>query len=142
MSDDQELLDALEIFQGMSPEEMEETIVELLQHIGDDDPDTKAELETLLTEVLPQLKFQSNLKEMTEDDELAAATQDALRLLSGATSWDDIWEKQDVILEGVIASGQLTPEDVALFKSDENEWKAQLKFIWDELQKQAAEAEL
>jgi hypothetical protein len=141
LSDDKELLDALEIFQGMSPEEMEETIIELMQQVGDDDPETKAELETLLNELVPELKSQSNLKQMAEDDEVAAATQDALRLLSGS-NWDDLWEKQDVVLEGVLSSGQLTPEDEALFRSDQTAWKEQLRWIWDELQKQAAETEL
>jgi hypothetical protein len=130
-----------ELFEGMSPEEMEETIIELMQQVGDDDPETKAQLETLLNELVPELKSQSNLKQMAEDDEVAAATQDALRLLSGS-NWDDLWEKQDVVLEGVLSSGQLTPEDEALFRSDQTAWKEQLRWIWDELQKQAAETEL
>lgn len=141
LSDDKELLDALEIFQGMSPEEMEETILDLMEQMGDDDPESKAVLVSLLNDLLPDLKSQSNLKEMAEDDEVAAATQEALRLLSGS-NWDDLWEKQEFILEGVLASGQLHPDDEALYKSDPTAWKEQLRLIWDELQKQAAETEL
>ncbi|KAL3936244.1 MAG: hypothetical protein SGBAC_008402 [Bacillariaceae sp.] len=125
----------------MSPEEMEETILELIQMVGNDDPETKAELEVLLNELIPQIKSQSNLNQMAQDDELAVATQDALRMLKGS-NWDEIWGKQDIILEGVLASGQLSPEDAALYRSDEKAWKEQLKFIWDQLQQQAAEAEL
>eukprot|EP00980_Cylindrotheca_fusiformis_P011386 scaffold2638_cov114-Cylindrotheca_fusiformis.AAC.14 len=149
LSEDEELVEALEIFQRMSPEEMEETVLELMKQM-DDDPDGRAELESLLNDILPELKLQQqqdqdqqqqqqNLKQMIEEDEIAVATQDALRLLSGS-SWEDLWAKQDIVLEGVLNSGQLTPEDAALFKSDKAAWKEQLKFIWDELQKQAAAA--
>jgi hypothetical protein len=112
-----------------------------MQLVGNDDPETKAELELILNELLPQIKSQSNLDQMVQDDELAVATQDALRSLQGS-NWDEIWAKQDVILEGVLASGQLTQESAALFRSDDEAWKEELKFIWDQLQQQAAEAEL
>ncbi|CAJ1946758.1 unnamed protein product [Cylindrotheca closterium] len=141
ITQDEALKQALEIFEGMSPEEMEETILEMMQLVGNDDPETKAELELLLNELIPQIKSQSNLDQMVQDDELAVATQDALRMLKGS-NWDEIWAKQDIILEGVLASGQLTPESAALYRSDEEAWKEELKFIWDQLQKQAAEAEL
>jgi hypothetical protein len=127
----------MSIFQGMSPEEKKETIGELLEILGDDS-ETKADLERLLGEVFPDIESNSDLKKITQDDELAPATHDALRLLKGS-SWEAIWEKQDIILEGVLASGQLSPEDAAKFETDEAAWEKELRFIWDELQKQAAE---
>lgn len=141
MSIDDAVLQALEIFEGMSPEEMEETIVELMQMVGDEDPETKADLQALLDELLPQIKSTSNLHQMVQDDELAVATQDALKMLKGS-SWDEIWAQQEVILEGVLASGHLTAEDAARLRSDEEAWKDELMFIWEQLEHQAAEAEL
>ena len=141
ISTDEAVLQAMEIFAGMSPEEMEDTIMELIQMLGDGDPETKAELEVLLNELIPQIKSESNLNQMVQDDELAVATNDALRMLKGS-NWDEIWAKQDVILEGVLASGHLTAEDAARFRTDEDAWKEELQFIWGQLQKQAAEAEL
>jgi hypothetical protein len=137
-----ETAEAMEIFAGMSPEEMEETVKQLMMVVGDD-PETQAELEQLL-EQIPKMKQQqqqsggegSNLDQMVKDDEVAAATQDALRLLLNS-DWESVWENQDVILEGVVASGQLDPEDAAYLKTDQSAWKKQLRFIWDELQKQA-----
>ena len=139
LAEDQELLNAMEIFAGMSPTEMEETVRQLMDTLGMDDPETLAELNKIL-ELIPQMKADdrggSNLQQMAQDDELAVATEDALRLL-GNSNWDEIWDKQDVILEAVLASGQLSPEDAARFKTDESAWKKELRFIWDELQKQA-----
>lgn len=141
ISSDEAVLQAMEIFAGMSPEEMEETILELMNMIGDSDPETKAELELLLSELIPKIKSESSLNQMVQDDELAVATQDALKMLKGS-NWDEIWANQDLILDGVLDSGKLTPEDAARFKTDENAWKEELQFIWNQLQKQAAEAEL
>ena len=45
---------------------------------------------------------------------------------------------QDVILEAVLESGKLSPEDAATYKTDINAWEKELKFIYDELQRQAA----
>lgn len=135
LADDPELVQAMEIFAGMSPQEMEETVRQLMEVVGND-PETIAELKSIL-EMIPQIESASNLEQMTQDDELAAATEDALRLLGG-TNWDAIWEKQEDILKAVLASGQLTPEDAATFKTDQSAWEKELKFIWGELQKQAS----
>ncbi|CAB9518984.1 expressed unknown protein [Seminavis robusta] len=138
LENDPELLAAMEIFAGMSPEEMEETMKELTQMLGDD-PETLSAIRDVMKEI-PNLKtsdIQSSLKEMVSEDEVAAATQDALKLL-GKSNWETIWEKQDLILEAVIQSGQLSANDAALYKSDKDAWEKELRFIWNELQKQAA----
>jgi hypothetical protein len=134
LEEDHELLAALEIFGGMSPEEMIETVTQMMSVIGDD-PETQAELKKIL-ELLPMIQSDSTLLQMAKDDEVAAATNDALRMI-GDSDWDTVWEMQDVILEAVLESGQLSADDAASFKTDEAAWKEELKFIYDELQKQA-----
>lgn len=140
-ADDPELLAAMEIFAAMSPEEMEETMQELTQMLGDD-PETLAAIQEVMDQI-PKISasdIQSSLQEMIADDEIAVATQNALKMLH-KTDWETIWDKKEDILEAVIQSGQISAEDAALFKSDNEAWEKELKFIWNELQKQAAEAE-
>jgi len=135
---DPELLVAMEIFAAMNPEEMEETMEELKKMLGDD-PETLEAIQHVMNE-LPKMKsedVQSSLNDMIADDEIAAATNDALKLL-GHSHWDQIWEQQDVILQAVIQSGQISEEDTALFTSDNAAWEKELRFIWNELQRQAA----
>lgn len=137
---DPELMDAMEIFNNMSPEEMQEAMVGLLEVLGDD-PEMLAAIQELQKEI-EMMKSSGEydgekLQGMIEDDELAAATQDALDMLGSANDWEAIWEMQEVILEGVLESGQLSAQDAALYKSDVSAWETELKFIWTELQKQA-----
>ena len=139
---DPELLAAMEIFAGMSPEEMEETMAELVEMLGDD-PETLAAIKEVMKEI-PKMKaadVQSSLQQMVSDDEVAAATAEALKMLQQA-DWDTIWEKRDVILGAVIQSGKISAEDAAMFKTDNKAWENELRFIWNELQKQAAKEEL
>lgn len=134
--DDKELLSAMEIFVGMSKEEREDTIRGLMERVGDD-PVKRAEMEGLL-KLLDKDNSDSNLKEMVYEDEIAKAKAEARRQLDG-TDWKSFWAKQAEILETVLASGQLSPEDAARFKTDEDAWKTQLKIIWDDLQKQGGQ---
>lgn len=140
--DDPELLAAMEIFAAMSPDEMKETMQELVELLGDD-PETRSAIQELLNEI-PKMEasdVRSSLKDMVADDEIAVATQDALKILR-KSDWDSIWDKRETILEAVIRSGKISVEDAAKLKSDKAAWEAELKFIWNELQKQAAEQEL
>jgi hypothetical protein len=137
---DPELMDAMEIFSAMSPGEMEEAMVELLDVLGDD-PDMLLAIQEIQKE-LETMKASGEydtgkLEDMIADDELAAATQDALDMLGSITDWESIWEMQEVILQGVLESGQLSVKDAALYKSDKSAWEEELKFIWNELQNQA-----
>jgi hypothetical protein len=141
---DPELMEAMDIFAGMSKEEMQETLAELMDILGDD-PETLAAIQELQKELETMQasgEYDGFAGEKLEDsmvteDELAAATQDALHMLGGATDWDGIWEMQEVILQGVLESGQLSAEDAALYKNDLSEWEKELQFIWTELQNQA-----
>lgn len=141
--EDPGLLMAMEMFSKMSPEEMEETMMELKKMLGDD-PETLAAIDDVMKEI-PNMKdadIKSSLKDMISDDEIQAATNDALRLLRSTENvWETIWEQRDAILEAVIASGQITAMDAARFRNDRNEWEAELKHIWTELQKEAATLE-
>ena len=69
---------------------------------------------------------------MVQDDEVSNAKQDARKMLDGIT-WEFFWENQAAILESTIASGQLSAEAAAHFKTDEDAWKTQLRVIWDDL---------
>ena len=126
---------------GMSPEEREETIQGLLEAVGDD-PQKRAEMEALIA-ALPAMEAeqakrgtqQSNLKQMVQDDELAKAREDAREHLNG-TPWSFFLENEAAILEATIASGQLSAEDIALFKTDKQMWLKQLRVIWEDAAKQ------
>jgi len=138
---DPELLQAMEIFASMSPEEMEETMEEVKEMLGDD-PATLAAIEQVKQQVTDMKSINHSLADLIAKDEVAAATQDALELLGKAdlTTWETIWNRQSDILEAVIKSGQMSEDDAIRFKSSPEEWKEELTFIWNELQKQAAEA--
>jgi DUF438 domain-containing protein len=136
--DDPELIAAMEIFAGMSPQQMEDTMNELMGIIGDD-PEALSAMQDILKE-LPNMKtadVQSSIEQMVADDEVAKATQDGLELLY-ANEWETIWEKRDLILDAVIQSGEISVEDAATFKSDKTAWEKELKFIWSELEKKGA----
>eukprot|EP00543_Licmophora_paradoxa_P006393 CAMPEP_0202453482 /NCGR_PEP_ID=MMETSP1360-20130828/11450_1 /ASSEMBLY_ACC=CAM_ASM_000848 /TAXON_ID=515479 /ORGANISM="Licmophora paradoxa, Strain CCMP2313" /LENGTH=99 /DNA_ID=CAMNT_0049072585 /DNA_START=35 /DNA_END=334 /DNA_ORIENTATION=- len=80
-----------------------------------------------------------SLEDMVADDEIATATNDALRMLQrGDGAWETIWTQRDLILESVIQSGQISEADAVRFRADSEAWENELKFIWSELKKQAA----
>mmetsp|Transcript_19825 Transcript_19825/g.29467 ORF Transcript_19825/g.29467 Transcript_19825/m.29467 type:complete len:169 (-) Transcript_19825:13-519(-) len=130
LENDAELLNAMEIFMSMSGKEREEAIADLMTLV-EDDPEKKAEMETLL-KMLPDLGDAGDLEEMIREDEIAKAKTEAKRQLDGQ-SWDDFWSNQEEILHQVLVSGQLSPEDAARFATDEEAWKNQLRIIYDDL---------
>ena len=80
--DDPEVQMAIDMFSKMSPEEMEETMVEMKQLFGDN-PEMMDAIDEVLKEI-PKMKagdLQSSLKDMISEDEIQAATYDALRML-------------------------------------------------------------
>mmetsp|Transcript_12446 Transcript_12446/g.20654 ORF Transcript_12446/g.20654 Transcript_12446/m.20654 type:complete len:186 (+) Transcript_12446:64-621(+) len=138
--DDPALIEAMQMFANMSPEEMEETMQELQEILGDD-PETLAAIQ-LVAEQIPNMQasdIQSSLTELITEDEVMVATNEALKMLrDDENAWETIWDQRDEILEAVVASGQMSALDAARFKADPNEWEAELKHIWKELQKEAA----
>jgi hypothetical protein len=137
--DDAELLEAFHELASMTPEEMEETMKDLTAMLGDD-PETLAAVEEVMKEIqnMKVMDIKSAFKDLISEEEVAAATEEALIML-GQSSWEVIWEKNDFILEAVIQSGQMSAEDAAKFKSDKDAWEKELRLIWSELQKQAAD---
>ena len=139
---DPEVLAAMEIFMGMAPEERASTIKGLMAAVGDD-PQKRAEMELIISK-LPALDEEtlknspagahSSLKQMVQDDEFAKARRDARQQLDG-TSWEFFVENQAAILDATIQSGQLSPEDAARFKTDEEAWLKQLRVIWEDVAK-------
>lgn len=138
--DDPEVQMAIDMFSKMSPEEMEETMVEMKQLFGDN-PEMMDAIDEVLKEI-PKMKagdLQSSLKDMISEDEIQAATYDALRMLqSTENAWEKIWQERESILEAFLSSGQVDPMDAARFQNDPKEWEAELKHIWAQLQKDAA----
>jgi hypothetical protein len=135
--DDPALLNAMDMFMGMSGQERHETIQGLMEVVGHD-PAARAEMETLI-KMLPKLDDDddkdgsSSLRQMIQDDEVRKAEHEGRRQVEGL-DWESFWAMQADILETTIASGQLTPEQAAIFKTDEDAWKAQLRIIFDDLQ--------
>ena len=138
---DPRLMDAMEIFANMSPEEMEETMKELQGMLGDD-PETIDAIQDVMKEIrsMNANDIPNSLKDLVEEDEVRVAMKDALQILKDG-QWDTIWEHRNFIRDAVIDSGKISPEDAARFKTDQNAWEEELKFIWNELQKQAAAAD-
>ena len=139
---DPELIEAMEHFAQMSPEEIEEAFAEVIDILGDD-PDTIAAVREVMAEMESMdaddvtNSVKTTMETVTLDDEIAEATQIALDMIS-KSEWDVIYDKRGDILDSVIASGKISAEDAALYKSDEGEWEKELRFIWDELQRQAS----
>lgn len=138
--DDVELLEAINELAEMGLEERVSMMEELVGMLGDD-PETLAAIEDVMNEIqfLKAKDIKSKVEDIVSDDVVAAATQDALKLL-GRSNWETIWEKQDLILDAVIDSGEINAEDTALYKSEKKAWEKELRTIWNELQKQAADA--
>mmetsp|Transcript_4295 Transcript_4295/g.12119 ORF Transcript_4295/g.12119 Transcript_4295/m.12119 type:complete len:187 (-) Transcript_4295:220-780(-) len=139
---DPEVVAAMEIFMGMAPEERASTIKGLMEAVGDD-PQKRAEMELIISK-LPALDEEmlknspagahSSLKQMIQDDEFAKAQKDARQQLDGV-SWEFFLENQAAILDATIQSGQLSPEDAARFKTDDEAWLKQLRVIWEDVAK-------
>lgn len=136
---DPDLIEAMELFADLSPEEMEEMMEDVKQLIGDD-PSTLEAIEEVKREI-PKLKtIKQNLKDLVSREEVLPATDEALQMLTqlGDHTWDTIWNRQDDILKAVINSGQMNDEDIARFTNSPDEWEKELRFIWNELQNEAA----
>jgi len=142
LNGDPEVLAAMEIFMGMAPEERASTIKGLMEAVGDD-PQKRAEMELIISK-LPALDEEtlknspagvhSSLKQMIQDDEFAKAQRDARQQLGGV-SWEFFVENQAAILDATIQSGQLSAEDAARFKTDDEAWMEQLRVIWEDVAK-------
>jgi len=137
--DDPELLAAMQMFLDMSQEEMEEVMKDLSAVLGDD-PEALEAMEEVMKEI-PNMKstdeIQSILEGLQSEQAVKAATHNALDAI-GKAEWTTIWERQDLILEAVIQSGKISPEDAATFKTDNKAWEAELKMIWEELQAESS----
>lgn len=142
LADDAELKEAIQLFAGLSPEEMKETLAELTGILGDD-----AEAIASLTEIMDDISklapedAAKDLDELMLEEEVALAMADTMKLLQSADedTWEKILIKKDIILESVIASGSLTQDEIDLFKGNPEAWELELKSIWSELKNEAAE---
>jgi len=134
----------MEAFALMSPEEAQEAFAEVLEMMGEDKDDP--EMLEAIQEVMREMESMNTgddvkyrLSSMTMEEEVAQATEVALEMIS-TSEWDVIYNKREDILDSVIASGKMSAEDAALYKSDAAAWEKELKHIWEELQSQANDA--
>ena len=134
----------MEAFALMSPEEAQEAFAEVLEMMGEDKDDP--EMLEAIQEVMREMENMNTgddvkyrLTSMTMEEEVAQATEVALEMIS-TSEWDVIYNKREDILDSVIASGKMSAEDAALYKSDAAAWEKELKYIWEELQSQANDA--
>mmetsp|Transcript_4140 Transcript_4140/g.7377 ORF Transcript_4140/g.7377 Transcript_4140/m.7377 type:complete len:208 (-) Transcript_4140:39-662(-) len=141
-----ELLDVMEQFALMSDGEMEEAFSEVVDMLGDDDP----EMLEAVREIKEALKSSDGSDESTPlmesmttstDKEIAEATDIALELISKSDDWESIHNKRDGILNSLIATGTVSAEDAALYKSDDGAWEKELRLIWDGLKNLAEEGD-
>ena len=139
---DPDLLASFEIFLGMSPEEREETIKGLMSS-SVKTKEQKKEMKYLLDKLsamdAEQLQnsptgVQSSIKQLIHDDEIAKAKQNARQMLDDqGDSWKFFLDNEEQILAATIQSGQLTPEQIATFRTDKDAWKKQMRVIWEDL---------
>lgn len=129
----------------MSPEEAKEAFAEVIEMLGEDKDDP--EMMEAIQEVMREMErmnsgvdIKDRLSSMTLEEEIAEATEMALEMIS-TSDWEVIYNKREDILDSVIASGKISAEDAALYKSDAAAWEEELKFIWDELQSQAKDSD-
>uniref|UniRef100_A0A7S3P6Z9 Uncharacterized protein n=1 Tax=Amphora coffeiformis TaxID=265554 RepID=A0A7S3P6Z9_9STRA len=135
--DNEELVSAMEIFMAMSEQERYETIQGLLEAVGHD-PAKRKEMEQFIAMLPPilsddesQNSQKHNIRQLIQQDELLKAKHDAAQHIP--QDWDSFWSMQAEILEATLASGQLTPEQAATFKTDETAWEEQLRMIYNDL---------
>mmetsp|Transcript_20673 Transcript_20673/g.30509 ORF Transcript_20673/g.30509 Transcript_20673/m.30509 type:complete len:214 (-) Transcript_20673:98-739(-) len=140
--DDPELAEAIQMFAGMSPEEMMQTMEELKEILGNNDPAALQEIEEVMLEIakldLGDLDTDS-IKDLMEEEMAAMAMSDTLDMLRNANEgdWNKILENKEQILEVVIQSGVMDEEEVDMFRKDPDAWEEELRFIWEELKQQA-----
>ena len=134
---DPELQAAIQQFADMSPEEMIETINELKESLGDSDPETMKELDSILEDLsrLDAKELEDSLYSIMEEEAVAKAMGETLELLSqsGEEAWEKIIANKDLILDAVIQTGTMSEDEISLYKSDPSSWENELKEIWNEL---------
>jgi len=140
--EDAELDEAIQMFASMTPEEMQETIAEMTEMLGDD-PESIQTINEIMEEIskMDSTEAAERLNELVEEEDIALAMADTMRLLQNADeeTWETILGKKDQILESLITSETLSEDDIAMFKGNPKSWEDELKAIWSELKKEATE---
>jgi hypothetical protein len=142
---DPELLEAIQMFADMSPEEMMETMEELKEMFSND-PETLREIEEVILELskLDADDIEQQLRELMEEEDIAKSMAETMELLQNAdqSDWKRILENKDAILEAVIATGAISEEEIAEYQRNPDAWERELLLIWEELKMHAADAEM
>mmetsp|Transcript_11834 Transcript_11834/g.13915 ORF Transcript_11834/g.13915 Transcript_11834/m.13915 type:complete len:182 (+) Transcript_11834:74-619(+) len=140
--EDAELDEAIQMFASMSPEEMQETILEMTELLGDD-PESIESLNEIMLEIskMDATDAANRLAELVQEEDIALAMGDTMEFLQTANegTWEQVLSKKDHILQSLITNESLSQEDIDLYKGNPKAWEDELKAIWGELQKEAAE---
>jgi predicted RND superfamily exporter protein len=138
---DPELQDAIQAFADMSNEEMIETMKEMKELLKDD-PEALAELDEVIAELsqMDSGEIQEGLEQIMAEEAVAYAMEETIQLLQNADdgAWEKILEQKDLILDNIIESGIMSPEETAIFKDDPAAWEEELTHIWTELKAEAS----
>lgn len=141
---DPELLEAIQMFADMSPEEMMETMEELKEMFSND-PETLREIEEVILELskLDANDIEQQLRELLEEEDAAKSMAETMEFLQNAdeSDWNRILENKDAILQAVIATGAISEEEIAEYQTNPGAWERELLSIWEELKMHAADAE-
>ena len=133
----------MELFANLKPQEMEALLKDIGQMLGDD-PDTIAEIQKLMATVAQQEapEAKKTLEQiMREADKVKKKKRAKSQGMDWVfdTEWETVWANQEEILQVILESGELNPEEGELFQRDTGAWEEQLKGIWAAMQ---AEAEM
>ncbi len=139
---DPELKAAIQNFADMSPEEMKETILALMEDIDSNDVETLKELDSILEELskLDAEEIEEDLYSIMEEEAVAKSMAETMALLqqSGDDAWEKIISKKDLILDVVTQSGVMSEDEITLFQNNPSAWEEELKEIWNEMKAVAA----
>mmetsp|Transcript_9372 Transcript_9372/g.15285 ORF Transcript_9372/g.15285 Transcript_9372/m.15285 type:complete len:237 (+) Transcript_9372:179-889(+) len=135
--------------ENMSEDEMEILFSEVIDRLGDDNPE-RVEAVEAVREIIGTLKSFHGSDEsaplmesiaMSPEREIAEATGIAPDMIPESDDWESIHNKRDGILNSLIATGTVSAEDAALYKSDDGAWEKELRLIWDGLKNLAEEGD-
>mmetsp|Transcript_9553 Transcript_9553/g.14066 ORF Transcript_9553/g.14066 Transcript_9553/m.14066 type:complete len:218 (+) Transcript_9553:60-713(+) len=131
---------------NLSTEEMDAALQEIKEIYGTD-AEGLAQIEEVFLEIakLDQTELEDTMNEIMTDQELRGLMEDSydetLDMLHAAddSEWKKVLENKDSILETVISTGQISDEEVELFRNNPEKWEEELRLIWGELKREAEE---
>lgn len=113
----------------------------VLKGIGEmmgDDPETIAAIQGILGDIVSTEDPVKSLSEILDREDFEKAITENLDWVNDS-DWLKVYQKRHEILEAVIATGELPPEEALRFMEDPSAWETELKKVWDSLQAKTSE---